>query len=483
MGTKNEELFELSYQGEMYKIPEWLVNRFGKMNLDLDEKYLDNIMRYRPTYHELITKDAIVRQLFDESWNIVLYSQEHGLGKIVVYSPEPQFYDTLVDAMLDDHQKCFFSFSKYHNMGVMPNQNAQVRFGVHSQTRYSNRIIRWLNLYVRDIYRDVNSKDVFAGYSVYSQKGGTMSFDMFRKQRILSAAFSFAAYLYRQNESMKQLLHNAQENRQAYNDKLQKLLSRYSKEGETVFEKVSDLNDYIGFSGIYVLCFDKLAKCYIGQASKSIRHRVIAHFSKPETQFDYLCDFRDVSGIYVLHVSDEFLDDVEQDCIAFMGGEHLLNACAGGKSIVSVRGDDYNPDDYLLPPAIIRIIVNESTNVKKHNKWLSDFDAIMHDGEIAVAKLKRGVSKDISLELCHRAVLYQGESLQYVPDELKTKDLCFDAITHADDCEITFKQIPYELLTEDFLVELLTYSRKLFKLIPSELITDTVIAAKSRKKK
>ena len=365
MGTKNEELFELSYQGEMYKIPEWLVNRFVKMNLDLDEKYLDNIMRYRPTYHELITKDAIVRQLFDESWNIVLYSQEHGLGKIVVYSPEPQFYDTLVDAMLDDHQKCFFSFSKYHNMGVMPNQNAQVRFGVHSQTRYSNRIIRWLNLYVRDIYRDVNSKDVFAGYSVYSQKGGTMSFDMFRKQRILSAAFSFAAYLYRQNESIKQLLHNAQENRQAYNDKLQKLLSRYSKEGETVFEKVSDLNDYIGFSGIYVLCFDKLAKCYIGQASKSIRHRVIAHFSKPETQFDYLCDFRDVSGIYVLHVSDEFLDDVEQDCIASIDKDCLLNVMAGGDSLEMISDPTYNPKKYYLSRATLKKVIKSAETMKK----------------------------------------------------------------------------------------------------------------------
>jgi hypothetical protein len=364
----------------------------------------------------------------------------------------------------------------------MPTQNAPLCFGVQEPIKYSNRIIRWLNQYVRDVYRDADSKDALEGYSDYSKKGGAMSFDMFRKQRICSAAFSFATYLSGQTRIIKQLLHKAQENRQEYNDKLQKLLCRYSKKGKTVFEKVTDLNDYMGFKGIYILCFNRLAKCYIGQTSKSIKHRVIAHFSKPQTQFDYLCDFGSITEIYVLHVFDELLDDVEQDCIAYMGSEHLLNACAGGRSIELIKGDEYIPNDYLLPPASVTAIVNESTNAKNHNMWLSDFDAMMHEGEMAIAKLKRGISKDISQELCQKAILYRGESLVYVPDKFKTKDLCYDAITHADDCEMTFKQIPPDLLTEDFLVELVTYSRKIFKLIPSEMITDAVIAAKTQRK-
>lgn len=368
METTKEDFFELRYQGQIYKIPEWLVGRFRRLNIDLDEDYLDYLMRYRPTYHELITSDAIVRQLIDESWNVVLYSLERGLGAIVVYSPEPKFYDTLVDAMLDNHQKCLFSFSKYHNMGIMPTQNAPVRFGVRGPVKYSNRMIRWLNLYVRDVYRNANGKDALEGYDYYCKNGGTMSFEMFRKQRISSAAFSFATYLTRQNTTIKQLLHNAKETQHEYSDKLQKLFSRYSKEGKTVFEKVVDLNDYIGYTGIYILCFDGIAKCYIGQASKSIKYRVVAHFSKPETQFDYLCDFRSVTAIYVLHVAEEFLDDVEQDCIAYMGSEHLLNACTGGKSVELIKGNNYVPDDYLLPTANINTIVNECSNAKNHNK-------------------------------------------------------------------------------------------------------------------
>ena len=164
----------------------------------------------------------------------------------------------------------------------------------------------------------------------------------------------------------KDLLSEENKYQQALND----LLMRYSKDGKTVFEKVHVLNDYAGYTGIYVLCIPQVKGYYIGQTNKSISKRIKQHFHSPSSEFDKSFTIKDVSEIYVLHCGTDYLDIAEVDCIASIPSEFLLNRMAGGPLILFVDSEDYVFHRFHADEKIIKEIVTQSAEAKA----LSEFD-------------------------------------------------------------------------------------------------------------
>lgn len=304
----------------------------------------------------------------------------------------------------------------------------------------------------------------------------------------------------------KALLSEENKYQQALND----LLLRYSKDGKTVFEKVHVLDDYAGYTGIYVLCIPRVKGYYIGQTNKSISKRIKQHFHSPSSEFDKSFTINDVSEIYVLHCGIDYLDIAEVDCIASIPKEYLLNRMAGGPLIMFVDSEDYVSSRFRADEKMIKEIVTQSAGAKALSEFNIRFDTEMADLKKAANKIKRLKPSSITYELCLQATQYEGEMLEYVPEELKTTELCLRAMGYSSDShkvlqfvpkelrnkEIciaalqytdkpvkTLQLVPPELLTEDFAEELVTKRRSLLKKLPIELQTERVVRAAEPKKK
>jgi hypothetical protein len=266
-----------------------------------------------------------------------------------------------------------------------------------------------------------------------------------------------------------------------YEQSINDLLNRYSKDNETVFELVNNLKDYDGYSGIYVLCFDKEQKVYIGQAKKSIYKRIHQHFNNPQTTFDKTHDFEEISRIYVLHTTDEFIGYVERDCIAMFSCETCCNVLMGEHSIDCLRF--VNPSDYLMSIKFVQGIVNDVPLAKKisadeiYNKqW-------HREGKKAEKTIKSISDDKKTYELCKTAINFNGDNLAYVPERFKTAEFCMLAIGWANNSYDLIQYIPEQVLTEDFAINLVKYDRRFTKVLPKHLKTEAVMTAAGYRKK
>lgn len=172
---------------------------------------------------------------------------------------------------------------------------------------------------------------------------------------------SEVAFLYKHD---KQKSENPVANEKAfYIENIEKLLSRYVYEGDSVFQKIDNLNECVNSSGIYVLCFDYEKKIYVGQTKNCLKERIVQHFTKPQSNFDKNHSLEEVTSIYVLNIAQEYLDCVEADCIATISPNLLFNVFAGGSSIDMITSETYNPKQYLLEAKIIEMVSAEANSI------------------------------------------------------------------------------------------------------------------------
>lgn len=99
----------------------------------------------------------------------------------------------------------------------------------------------------------------------------------------------------------------------------------------TTWQKVADLNDFKGTSGLYALILDEYAKCYIGQ-SENIRKRIPEHWRNDRFVTNGIDLFRakDTTRIYVIPLSEKELDQNEYNYVGAIPSEYRLNYLQGG---------------------------------------------------------------------------------------------------------------------------------------------------------
>ena len=262
---------------------------------------------------------------------------------------------------------------------------------------------------------------------------------------------------------------------QDYRKQIDNLFKRYTVENKCGFEEVVNLNIIDKYTGIYVLCFDLEKKYYIGKASKSFKDRIIQHFLKPSSNFDDTHNPTDVSKIYVMHTSNEFIDFIEQDCISTIDNNYLLNSLAGGHSIDFIHDENYDPNKYKLSIEFIKMIIEDIDKVKSNNKNNIIFYEFMRNGEKMVKKIKTLKPDNITKELCEEVIMFDGNIISYIPLKFKTPELCLNALSYGGDLENVYNCIPKEYLTEDYIMKLISINRRITKFLPKELKTNKVM--------
>ena len=358
------QLFE--YQESLIEIPLWVVLELKKYGVSFNSEYFEYVLSYKRPYKcggiNLFIADLYNRKYRNE------------LGRMVVYRQEPTFYENILSAVLDNYDKKYrFGFEKLHINGIFPISKGEryvSKYGVtikESCIPIENEYISNLKGSIDDLYQWKFGKRAIKCYndSYFRDQDDGQTLEEFKSREISYRCFVALFemdFMLRSAKSKKDKTPG--KDREVYINSIDFALKRYLYEGKSAFQKVDNLNDYQDSFGIYILCFDYEQKIYVGQTKKSFNERILQHFTKPKSEFDKKHSLEEVSNIYVLNVSEEYLDYVETDCIASIPSMLLFNVFAGGSSIEMITSSNYDPKRYLLDDKFISFI-SEQANVKK----------------------------------------------------------------------------------------------------------------------
>ncbi len=482
-----DKKIEITLGKKKYLIEKFLIDRLNDLNVTIDEDYYKYISQYKNPYSSSITDFDAFQLLNCDFWNRILYDSERGLGNVLVYDKEGNImgeYPNLTELLLAVNENGLsYGFRNLHDKGIIPSKHKIDFYGV--QMTYSNQhpYLDTLIKLVKDINNWRNGKRSENAYNDEDRKSlrKWYSFETFKLHKVKYWSFMLGDYEANTRRNMKEEK-EVVGTEEEYKNQLKNLFDRYSLDGVCGFEEVKDLNLVHKYTGIYLLCFDDEKKYYIGQAKSSFKDRIIQHFTRPNSQFDETHKPTDVSRIYVLHTTDEFIDYVEMDCIASINKDYLLNCLAGGHSIMSITQDDYDPDKYKFSKKFLKMILESVPEAKRFNKNDIEWDNYLKKGKEVIRKFKSLKEENRTKELCEEVLGYDGNMLIYVPLKHKNPEMCLRAFEYGDFEEV-FKGIPKEFLTEDFIIELIHINRRVTKLLPKELKTDKVMEVAGYRKK
>lgn len=469
------------YHEELFGISVFIAIQLQKHGVELNEKYFDYLYEYIcPVYYNDSMSTLSMLALYDES-NRRLFDSE--CDKVVVYKETPEIYDNFVDAILSNYNQQYeMNLLSLHNKGIYPQKRIHKAYtNFHVTIKPTLRVsenarITELRKLINHIYRWKNGKLPEKDFSELQQHTPATKYssvEEFKKQWVKNMAFRLSADLvlaikFKPEEKNTYLIFDE------YVNNLKSLLNRYSQNNKSVFEKVENLNDYDGYTGIYILCFDDEMKMYIGQTKQSFKKRITSHFTKPQSDFDKTHSFDRISSIYILHTTSEFIDYVEADCIANIEPKYLLNKLAASGSIELITSESYNPQNYMISSKAIIDIVSDVEKAKEYNRQNIEWDNWIEEEKKAFNKLKRLKDENKTEDLCLQAVRYSGDALSYVPESLKTEKVCYEAFTHYHEPEVIVKLIPPAIMSESFIIKLIKHNKKTAKILPAELITPNI---------
>lgn len=281
-------------------------------------------------------------------------------GRFVQYLPDgsKMISDNLYE-LVKNHldEDCLYNFEVLDKNEIVPKKCVIDFFGSKINSLYYPEIAKMPLPYMLS---DIVKTDL--KYIKKLAKGDEKIFSQDLEWRMFKAPDDLRLW-YLDNKRIRNRINTIDE--VEYDSALRKLLSRYSVNGKSLFEKADKIQLYNSSTGIYVLCMKEMRRIYIGQAKSSIGRRVLQHFSHKNTGFDYSIIPGDISEIYVMKAlpDRELINYIEADCIATIGKQIVANATAAEYDLKSVGMADYNPENYLIPQKqlnkLIKILVNQ----------------------------------------------------------------------------------------------------------------------------
>lgn len=324
------EEVEYAYRSATVTLSKAAVERLARMGVAVDERYLDSVYEKRSPLRD----DQLSILVWQDISNRELHSPD-GLGRVVAYLADgPRFYDSLNDAIVDNwDERPEMGFERLHDKSILPTVQRVERFGVSMQVHNKDVRLRALNDLSKTIYRYKGGVTWRRIYEKNAGKPGVqdLPFDVFLRRMVLFFSHSLGDAVIGAIQHEREVNGAAVSREEcSYRAALTRLLARYStgNGATTAFEEVSDINDYDGKSGVYVFGLDRERLYYVGMASKSVCSRVLDHFRRPRSLFDRTHTLLDISSIHVLPIEDVWfgtIDNVEADCIATLGVEHVCN--------------------------------------------------------------------------------------------------------------------------------------------------------------
>ena len=131
-----------------------------------------------------------------------------------------------------------------------------------------------------------------------------------------------------------------------FNNRINTILKM--KENKKIKE-VSDLKDFLGIKGIYIMVLDKYKQVYIGQSKRDVVARIIQHWSK-KVEFENLLigetddsklridsfGILDTTRIFIEEDNELDLDSREEKLVDLIPEEYLMNIVGGGIKLDSI---------------------------------------------------------------------------------------------------------------------------------------------------
>ena len=348
---------KITFHNSEYDINDGLLDVYEKVVGKITEENLDDLWKYHSVYEERNIQRELFRLMESEVFNRTLLWKT-GLGGIVEYNANGKIQNIFrsVDEMiLAEYGTCsIYGFEFYDGLKEGLTRNGIAFFGVkfkplYDQMSWKNMHITFLNIAMRFLRRWEKSQALKSYENPYFKAIiGDISFDEYCEQYRKSFIFTLVQWFYFTRKSMHEIAERVKMDEKRYKADLEKLLNGYVVNGITKFEKVNDLGVYTGCSGIYILCLDEIRGYYVGQTSTDIKQRIKNHWSEPSNKFDRSYGPNDVSAIYVLRLKPEYLNRVEQDCIASINPIYLFNSFVGGNAIAGVHHAQYNSEKYKM---------------------------------------------------------------------------------------------------------------------------------------
>lgn len=366
------------YKGTEYEVRTTVLLELEKMGMQINDSYVEKILQNQSPF-----SNWSLSYLINIDLNNIKYIGSNSiLGRIIKLDKKGDvldYFETVYDATINGLKGNYtYSFENLHKNGYVPKKQRCIFFGLSISYNYNHPIIKKLNRRIRHSQNWYYGKNKNVIELFTSEIASRMSFEEYLLQKIKFDSFCFVEEIrlggYLNNDNfdivpMKKSKYTSHDisSCEDYENRLVKLLSRYSYKEKTLFEKVEDLSQYRKRKGIYILCLTQLKGCYVGQTRKCLATRISQHFTSENSEFDKNYRPSDVKQIYVLPV-DETMDLVESDCIAMLGKDICVNALAGGKSIELIKSDTYKAENYLLSDDILKWAITDSINFSEYER-------------------------------------------------------------------------------------------------------------------
>ena len=476
--TPIEKDYIIKYKNKKYSIDSKWVDRLKSVDTEINEDYIEYLLQHINPHTENITSIGIESLIRDDYLNKKLFKSDI-LGVICQYDYEGNLlneYTSLTDIMtIVSPEKYLYSFKCSNENFIIPQKNSVIHFGTQFTPIYEQKSWRYthitsLNNWIQGFAKWCGTNHCSKIYEKpeYEYIKEKYSFEEFCNQRKLCHLFSLGGsinFAISQRNKIKARIDSLSE--EEYNNKLNCLLHRYTYKNVSLFQKVENLNDFVSQKGIYILCLPEIKGYYVGKATKSLKKRIIDHWTKPNSDFDRTYGPNDVKKIYILNCSESydaeyFIDAIERDCIATIGRKFSLNVMVGGNTIETIYDKDYDEKKYQISnkgmKSLQPILFSAYEKQKQKKKTLNDY-------------LDVKGNRATIYEQYLNAVKYDYKSLFYIPVEMRNDELCLQAIIyHFDGSSHSFMDNSQKYVREFLnLIPLTSYSEKFVRQLIIEL--------------
>ena len=348
------EHIEIVINGKTITIPKYLKERCDKYGVDIFGEYANKITETCSPYYKVNTSMNVFNALYEK-----LYRDKFGpfvqIENGTVIKESYELYDLLKE---DPDKKHTYNLSYFYKKGMNPR--------IENYDFYGCNIRRFCYEGIEEEPRPYMLNDLIKTNLKYAKKLAKGDQDIYQKD-LVWRCFNICRLVHDWYSGF--LPKDFQESRSEdeYNKALSNLLMRYSKDNQTLFEKVDNLTNYKDFIGIYVLCIESKRMIYVGQATVSLQKRIIQHLTDRHTAFDNSVFPNEINEIYVLTTPQnyEMIDRLESDGIATVGKIVTGNASASSYTLEGIPNESYDPNYYLLDSEEIKKYISVIKRFKK----------------------------------------------------------------------------------------------------------------------
>lgn len=365
------------HNGIEYEVAQRTIDKLNSIGVKFTNEYIDYLLQNNSPHYAFSLGSLATIDIPNKE----LIGPNRSLGRVIKIDKQGQIlatFDSIFDAALDA-LNCSnkYSFERLHTIEYVPQEYELDFFGVKMKVSkkspdFDYTVIDELN---RTIKRCKNKylgrQKIFK--EMYTESiASKMTYDEYVVQGIRWEAFICGQCI--QHCKIPQEEHpytkHVIENCSDYEKRMTDLFQKYSVNETSAFERIDDLNNVKGCTGIYLLCFPQIKGCYVGKTEKCLATRITQHFTKPNSEFDKKYQPSDVKEIFIMQLGEttEFINLIEEDCIATLGKDICLNALAGGTSIEFIKSDTYHAEEHFLPQNLTKLVTEDSLGISKYRK-------------------------------------------------------------------------------------------------------------------